>query len=66
MKRCNEVWACAQQLTHRRSSRDLVACLAAVPAKLYHSGFSAPIHYSTLAAPTSGAPGRSTKTSPSS
>ena len=37
------------QLTHRRSLRDLVACLEAVPAKLYHAGFTAPIGFSTLA-----------------
>ncbi len=36
------------QLTHRRSLRDLVACLDAVPAKLYHAGFTAPIRFSTL------------------
>ena len=37
------------QLTHRRSLRDLVACLDAVPAKRYHAGFTAPISFSTLA-----------------
>ncbi len=37
------------QLTHRRSLRDLVACLEAVPAKLYHSGCTAPLSFSTLA-----------------
>jgi len=37
------------QLTRRRSLRDLVACLEAVPAKLYHAGFTAPISFSTLA-----------------
>ena len=37
------------QLTRRRSLRDLVACLDAVPAKLYHAGFTAPISFSTLA-----------------
>ena len=37
------------ELTHRRSLRDLVACLDAVPAKRYHAGFTAPISFSTLA-----------------
>ena len=37
------------QLTGRQSLRDLEACLAARPAKLYHSGFHAPIRRSTLA-----------------
>ena len=37
------------QLTRRRSLRDLVACLDAVPAKLYHAGFTSPISFSTLA-----------------
>ena len=37
------------QLTRRRSLRDLVACLDAVPAKRYHAGFTAPISFSTLA-----------------
>ena len=37
------------QLTRRRSLRDLVACLDAAPAKLYHAGFTAPIGFSTLA-----------------
>ncbi len=37
------------QLTRRRSLRDLVACLDAVPAKLYRAGFTAPIGFSTLA-----------------
>ena len=40
--------ACAQ-LTRRRSLRDLVACLDAVPSKLYHAGFTSPITFSTLA-----------------
>ena len=37
------------QLTRRRSLRDLVACLDAVPAKLYQAGFTSPISFSTLA-----------------
>ena len=37
------------QLTHRKSLRDLVACLDAVPAKRYHSGFTSPISLSALA-----------------
>ena len=37
------------QLTRRKSLRDLVACLDAVPANLYHAGFSSPISCSTLA-----------------
>ena len=37
------------QLTHRRSLRDLVACLDAVPAKRYQAGFTAPVSFSTLA-----------------
>ncbi len=37
------------QLTHRRSLRDLLACLEAVPAKLYHAGFTAPISFWTYA-----------------
>ena len=36
------------QLTRRRSSRDLVACLDAVPAKLYNAGFTSPISFLTL------------------
>lgn len=37
------------QLTGRKSLRALTACLGAVPTKLYHAGFTAPIHVSTLA-----------------
>ena len=37
------------QLSRRKSLRDLVACLDAVPAKRYHSGFTAPINSSALA-----------------
>ncbi len=37
------------QLTLRESLRDIEACLAAQPAKLYHSGFSAPVRRATLA-----------------
>ena len=48
---------CAQQFramasaqrTRRKSLRDLVACLDAVPAKRYHSGFTSPISLSALA-----------------
>ena len=40
--------ACAQ-MTRRRSLRDLVACLDAVPGKLYHAGFTSPISFSALA-----------------
>ena len=37
------------QLTGRESLRDIKACLAARSAKLYHSGFRAPVRRSTLA-----------------
>lgn len=37
------------QLTGRKSLRALTAFLGAVPTKLYHTGFTAPIHVSTLA-----------------
>ena len=37
------------QLTLRESLRDIETCLAAHPAKLYHSGFSAPVRRATLA-----------------
>lgn len=37
------------QLTGRRSLRALAACLGAVPAKLYHAGFTTPIRVATLA-----------------
>ena len=37
------------QLTGRESLRDIEACLAARSAKLYHSGFRAPVRRSTLA-----------------
>ena len=49
--RCTEQYRAMAfaQLTGRQSLRDLEACLAARPAKLYHSGFHAPIRRSTLA-----------------
>ena len=49
--RCSEHYRALAlaQLTGRESLRDLEACLAARPAKLYHSGFQAPIRRSTLA-----------------
>ena len=49
--RCSEQYRAMAfaQLTGRQSLRDLEACLAARPAKLYHSGFHAPIRRSTLA-----------------
>ena len=37
------------QLTRRESLRNLVACVDAVPAKRYHSGFTSPIRLSALA-----------------
>ena len=37
------------QLTYRESLRDVEACLAAVPDKLYHMGFRAPVARATLA-----------------
>ena len=37
------------QLTFRESLRDIEACLGAVPDKLYHMGFRAPVARSTLA-----------------
>ncbi|MDE0628475.1 MAG: DUF4372 domain-containing protein [Bryobacterales bacterium] len=37
------------QLIRRKSLRDLVACLDAVPAKRYHAGFTSPISVSALA-----------------
>lgn len=37
------------QLTYRESLRDIEACLGAVPEKLYHMGFRAPVARSTLA-----------------
>ena len=37
------------RLTRRNSLRDLVACLDAVPAKRYHSGFTSPISLSAHA-----------------
>jgi len=37
------------QLTYRESLRDIEACLAAQPAKLYHMGFRGPVRRSTLA-----------------
>ena len=37
------------QLTYRESLRDIEACLAAVPEKRYHMGFTGPVARSTLA-----------------
>lgn len=37
------------QLTRRKSLRALTACLGAVPVKVFHAGFTAPIHVSMLA-----------------
>jgi hypothetical protein len=37
------------QLTYRESLRDIEACLAAQPAKLWHMGFGGPVRRSTLA-----------------
>jgi hypothetical protein len=37
------------QLTYRESLRDVEACLGAVPDKLYHMGFRAPVARATLA-----------------
>jgi DDE family transposase/uncharacterized protein DUF4372 len=37
------------QLTYRESLRDIEACLAAQPAKLWHMGFRGPVRRSTLA-----------------
>ena len=37
------------QLTYRESLRDIEACLAAAPAKIYHMGFTGPVARSTLA-----------------
>jgi hypothetical protein len=49
--RCSEQYRAMAfaQLTGRQSLRDLEACLAARPAKLYHSGFHAPVRRATLA-----------------
>ena len=49
--RCTEQYRAMAfaQLTGRESLRDLEACLAARPAKLYHSGFHAAVRRSTLA-----------------
>ena len=49
--RCSEQYRALAfaQLTGRESLRDIEACLAARPSKLYHSGFRAPIRRSTLA-----------------
>lgn len=49
--RCSEQYRAMAfaQLTARESLRDIEACLAARPCKLYHSGFRAPIRRSTLA-----------------
>jgi hypothetical protein len=37
------------QLTYRESLRDIEACLAAIPDKLYHMGFRSPVARTTLA-----------------
>ena len=37
------------QVTGRKSLRALAACVGAVPSKLYHAGFTAPVRVSTLA-----------------
>jgi len=37
------------QLTYRESLRDIEACLAAAPEKIYHMGFTGPVARSTLA-----------------
>jgi len=37
------------QLTYRESLRDIEACLAAAPEKIYHLGFTGPVARSTLA-----------------
>ena len=37
------------QLTYRESLRDIEACLAAAPGKIYHMGFTGPVARSTLA-----------------
>lgn len=37
------------QLTYRESLRDIEACLAAAPQKVYHMGFTGPVARSTLA-----------------
>jgi hypothetical protein len=37
------------QLTYRESLRDIEACLAAVPGRSYHMGFTGPVSRSTLA-----------------
>lgn len=49
--RCTEQYRAMAfaQLTGRESLRDIEACLAARPSKLYHSGFHAPVRRSTLA-----------------
>ena len=49
--RCSEQFRAMAfaQLTGRESLRDIEACLAARPSKLYHSGFRAPVRRSTLA-----------------
>ena len=49
--RCTEQYRAMAfaQLTGRESLRDIEACLAARPSKLYHSGFQAPVRRSTLA-----------------
>lgn len=40
---------CFAQLTRRESLRDIEACLAAIPEKLYHSGIRHRVRKSTLA-----------------
>ena len=49
--RCSEHYRALAfaQLTGRESLRDIEACLATSAAKLYHSGFRAPVRRSTLA-----------------
>ncbi len=49
--RCSEHYRAMAfaQLTGRESLRDIEACLAARPSKLYHSGFRAAVRRSTLA-----------------
>ncbi len=49
--RCSEHYRAMAfaQLTGRESLRDLEACLAACPSKLYHSGFRTAVRRSTLA-----------------
>ena len=48
------------QLTYRDSLRDIETCLAAQGAKLYQTGFRAPVRRSTWPMPMSAATGAST------